>query len=281
MDEHVMELLGKARAVVRNGKVVEVSEPKLDYCPLFKKLHGIDRITKEEVLKNLSYRIENFGLFTAKRKILDDRVFATFGASEIFFSCLKSGFLDAVVIAADCAGTVVTSNPKLVQGLGGRISGLIKTSPIPEVIERIEKEGGFVVSKTAEIDQVKGVFFALEKGFRRIGVTLTTPEEAKAIAEIEKEKGVKILKFAVHTTGVDWNKADMLNFDLITLCASKSLRENLKGIVKAQVGEAIPIVAVSEFGKLALLERAKDLDGILITPKQLPYLSQNQPEPLL
>ncbi|MDI9610289.1 MAG: DUF2099 family protein [Archaeoglobales archaeon] len=281
MDEHVMELLGKARAVVRNGKVVEVSEPKLDYCPLFKKLHGIDRITKEEVLKNLCYRIENFGLFTANRKILDDRVFATFGASEIFFSCLKSGFLDAVVIVADCAGTVVTSNPKLVQGLGGRISGLIKTSPIPEVIEKIEKEGGFVVSKTAEIDQVKGVFFALEKGFRRIGVTLTTPEEAKAIAEIEKEKGVKILKFAVHTTGVDWNKADMLNFDLITLCASKSLRENLKGIVKAQVGEAIPIVAVSEFGKLALLERAKDLDGILITPKQLPYLSQNQPEPLL
>ncbi|MCS7143969.1 MAG: DUF2099 family protein [Archaeoglobaceae archaeon] len=280
MDEHVMELLGKARAVVRNGKIVEISEPKLEYCPLFKKLHGIEKITREEVLKNLSYRIENFGLFTPKRKILDERVFATFGASEIFFSCLKNSFLDAVVIVADCAGTVVTSNPKLVQGLGGRISGLVKTSPIAEVIERIENEGGLVLSRSGEIDQVKGVLFAIEKGFKRIGVTLTTPEEARTCAKVEKEEGVKILKFAVHTTGVNWSKEDALAFDLITLCASKNLRENLKGIIKAQAGESIPIVAVSEFGKLALLERAKDMDGILIISKPLPELSQNQPRPL-
>ncbi|NHW23184.1 MAG: DUF2099 family protein [Archaeoglobales archaeon] len=281
MDEHVMELLGKSRAVVREGKIVEVTEPKISYCPLFRKLYGMERITKDEVVKNLRYRMENFGLFTAKRKILDERTFATFGTSEIFFSCLKSGFLDAVVIAADCAGTVVTSNPKLVQGLGGRISGLIRTSPIPEVIERIEKEGGFVVSKNAEIDQIKGVLFAVDKGFKKIGVTLTTPEEAKACAEIEKNRDVKILKFAVHTTGVDWSLEDALLFDLITLCASKSLRDKLRGVLKAQAGEAIPIVAISDFGKLALLERAKDLDGILIISKPLPYLSENQPKPLV
>lgn len=276
-----MELLGKSRAVVKEGRIVDVSEPKVSYCPLFKKLHGIERITKEEVIKNLSYRIESFGLFTAKRKILEEKVFATFGASEIFFSCLKSGFLDAVVIAADCAGTVVTSNPNLVQGLGGRISGLVKTSPVPEVIEKIEEEGGFVVSKNAEINQVNGVLFAVEKGFKKIGVTLTTPEEAKACREIEKDKAVRILKFAVHTTGVDWSLEEALYFDLITLCASKSLRERLKGVLKAQAGEAIPIVATSDFGKLALLERAKDLDGILIISKPLPYLGENQPRPLV
>jgi len=281
LDEHVMELLGKSRAVVREGKIVEVTEPKVAYCPLFRKLHGMERITKEEVVKNLRYRMENFGLFTAKRKILDERTFATFGTSEIFFSCLKSSFLDAVVIAADCAGTVVTSNPKLVQGLGGRISGIVRTSPIPEVIERIEKEGGFVVSKNAEIDQIKGVLFAVDMGFKKIGVTLTTPEEAKACAEIEKSRAVKILKFAVHTTGVDWSLEDALLFDLITLCASKSLRDKLRGVLKAQAGEAIPIVAISDFGKLALLERAKDLDGILIISKPLPYLSENQPQPLV
>ncbi|MEM0330038.1 MAG: DUF2099 family protein [Archaeoglobaceae archaeon] len=281
MDEHVMELLGKAKAVVRDGKIVEISEPKLRYCPLFRKLHGIERITKEEVWKNLNYRIQSFGLFTANRKILDDRVFATFGASEIFYSCLKSGFLDVVVIVADCAGTVVTSNPKLVQGLGGRISGLIKTSPVKEVIERIEKEGGFVINKNAEINQIKGVTFAVESGFSKIGVTLTTPEEAKACVEIEKRSNVRILKFAVHTTGANWSAEDAKNFDLITLCASRSLRENLKGIIKAQAGEAIPIVALSEFGKYALLERAKDMDGILIISRPLPYLSQNQPEPLI
>jgi len=281
LDEHVMELLGKARAVVRNGKVVEVSEPKVSYCPLFKKLHGIEKITREEVVKNLEYRIENFGLFTSKRRVLEDRVFATFGASEIFFSCLKSGFLDVVVIAADCAGTVVTNNPQLVQGLGGRISGLVKTSPVAEVIEKIEKNGGYVVNRDAEIDQIKGVLFAVEKGFKRIGVTLTSVEEAKSCAEIERKKGVMILKFAVHTTGVDWSVEDARAFDLITLCASKALRERLRGVVKAQAGEAIPIVALSDFGKLALLERAKDVDGILIIPKALPYLSENQPRPLL
>lgn len=276
-----MELLGKSKAVVRDGKIVEVTEPKISYCPLFKKLHGIEKITVEEVVKNLGYRIENFGLFTANRKILEERTFATFGASEIFFSCLKSGFLDAAVIATDCAGTVVTTNPRLVQGLGGRISGIIRTSPILEVIERIEKEGGFVISKNAEIDQVKGVLFAVERGFKKIGVTLTTLEEARACAEIEKKKAVKILKFAVHTTGVDWSQEEALSFDLITLCASKSLRDNLRGALKAQAGEAIPIVATSDFGKLALLERAKDLDGILIISKPLPYLSENQPRPLV
>lgn len=35
VDEHVIEALGKTRIVVRNGKVVEVGESRLTYCPIF------------------------------------------------------------------------------------------------------------------------------------------------------------------------------------------------------------------------------------------------------
>jgi len=42
MDEHMMELLGKTKVVVRDGRIVYVSEPRLRYCPLFNRLHGIN-----------------------------------------------------------------------------------------------------------------------------------------------------------------------------------------------------------------------------------------------
>jgi hypothetical protein len=34
---HVMELFGKARVVIKDGKVVDVSEPIADWCPIFSK----------------------------------------------------------------------------------------------------------------------------------------------------------------------------------------------------------------------------------------------------
>ena len=46
MDEHVIEGLGKARVVVRNGKVAEVGDPQLNYCPIFDKHRGIKFIGK-------------------------------------------------------------------------------------------------------------------------------------------------------------------------------------------------------------------------------------------
>ena len=158
MDRHVMEALGKARVVVENGKVVEISEPKIKYCPLFAKHRGIKEITKESIRENIEFRIRDFGLFTKDRIVEESRYIVPFGASEILMSALKRKVIDAAVIVADCAGTVITANPNLVQGLCGRISGIIETSPILEVIERIEKAGGVVLDKnTAEINQFEGV----------------------------------------------------------------------------------------------------------------------------
>ena len=281
--EHIMEMLGKTRVKVRNGKVIEIGEPLIKYCPLFHELCGIKEITKEEVLKNIERRMRSFGLFSVERIVEDERPLTAFGISEILFSCLRRNFLDAVVIAADCAGSVITSNPRLVQGLGGRISGIIKTSPIPEVMRRIEQAGGIIVDRmNAEIDQVKGVKLAMEKGYKRIGVTLTSSDDARACKLLEEgDKGIKILKIAVHTTGVQWNLEEILCFDLITLCASRILRERLSGIAKAQAGRKIPVIAVSDFGKEALLERAMDLDNLLIVREKIPCTESDQPYPLI
>ncbi|ACV24423.1 methanogenesis marker 8 protein [Methanocaldococcus fervens] len=281
MDRHIMEALGKAKVVVENGKVVEVTEPKIKYCPLFAKHRGIKEISKETIKENIEFRIRDFGLFTKNRVVEEGRYIVPFGASEILMSALKRNVLDAVVIVADCAGTVITTDPNLVQGLCGRISGIIETSPILEVIEKIEKAGGVVLNKnTAEINQFEGVKKAIELGYKRIAVTVTNLEDAKRCKSLENDD-IKILTFGVHTTGIEWSDDITKYFDLITACASKVLREKLKGKIKAQIGKTIPIFALSDFGKEILLERAKDLDNILITIEDLPKLSDNQPKPLI
>src|SRR5664280_2279887 len=48
---HIMELVGKTRVVVKDGKVIEVGQPEVEWCPIFAKVRGIQRITPEEVKK--------------------------------------------------------------------------------------------------------------------------------------------------------------------------------------------------------------------------------------
>jgi putative methanogenesis marker protein 8 len=84
-------------------------------------------------------------MFTAKRQLLEDDTFVAFGASEIMMSGLRSGFLEITVTACDGAGTVISNNPALVQGIGGRMSGLVETNPVEEVITGIETHGGIVL----------------------------------------------------------------------------------------------------------------------------------------
>ena len=70
MDEHIIEALGKTRVVIKNGKVVEIGEPKVCYCPLFEKYRGIKKLTSEEIAKNIQFRIDDFG---------NQRIFLRFG----------------------------------------------------------------------------------------------------------------------------------------------------------------------------------------------------------
>jgi len=278
-DIHVMEVLGNAKVTVKNGKVVDVSDPIISFCPLFAKHRGINEINKESIQKNVEFRIESFGLFTKNRVVLDDSPFVGFGTSEIFMSALKKGFLDAVVVVSDCAGTVVTNNPKLVQGLCGRISGIIQTTPIKEVIEKIEKANGIVLSKDdASIDQINGVKLAIKLGYKKIGVSVSNLKDALEIKKLEKND-IKIITFGVHTTGIGLSDYDeyLQYIDLISACASKNLLKSKSFNIKAQAGSGVPIFALSNSGKELLFERLKEIDKpILITTNEtLPYFTEN------
>ena len=80
MDKHVIEALGKARVTVQDGKVVDVGEPKIEYCPLFHKHRGIEKLTEEEIKKNIEFRIDDFGMCT-KDRVLRLKDFLSFGIS--------------------------------------------------------------------------------------------------------------------------------------------------------------------------------------------------------
>ncbi|MGZ7198340.1 MAG: DUF2099 family protein, partial [Halobacteriota archaeon] len=43
-DRHVMEALGRSHIVIEDGRVVEVGESMIEYCPIFAKARGIERI---------------------------------------------------------------------------------------------------------------------------------------------------------------------------------------------------------------------------------------------
>ena len=56
MTRHVMEMLGMSKVTIEDGKVIDVTEPKVKYCPLFKKHRGIDELNCESVRKNVEFQ---------------------------------------------------------------------------------------------------------------------------------------------------------------------------------------------------------------------------------
>lgn len=284
-DRHVMEALGKTRVVVENGKVVKVGQPQTDYCPIFAKVRNIRQFTPESVKGNIEFRIEDFGMFTARREI-EMEIFVGFGASETFMTALHRELLDACVTACEGAGTVITSSPTLAQGIGSRISGLVETTPIPELINRIEEAGGTVLDPgTASLDQVAGIEKAIAMGYRRIGVSVVYSSDVRKMRQLEKEHDVEIITFGVHVTGMGEEEAkEFINLvDITTGCTSRYIREHINGHVLAQFGTAVPIFAITQRGKEMLLERAKEVtDPILINTMKLPVLpEEKQPRPLI
>ncbi|MBP1908348.1 methanogenesis marker 8 protein [Methanolobus bombayensis] len=280
---HVMEILGKARVVVEDGKVTEVGEPLIGWCPIFDKARGITEITKDEIRKNMEFRIKDFGLFTNKRQ-LDMDIFVGFGASETMMTGLNRGLLDTTVTACDGAGTVISNNPNLVQGMGARISGLVETEPIDETINGINERGGIVLDPSnANIDPVAGARKAAQLGYKKIAVTVVFPETAKELRKLEKELDLELVIIGAHVTGIDRQMAqDLLDSaDIVTSCASKHVRELVKPLV--QVGSSVPLFGLTQRGKELLLERAKEVESpLFVSSSKLPSLPEKkQPKKLV
>ena len=273
-----MEALGMTRVVIENGRVVEVGTPRLSYCPLFEKYRGIRKIDPEAVRKNIQQRIDEFGLFTAKRDI-EFESFVGFGASEIFMSALIHEKLDAVVCVCEGVGTVITSSPSLVQGIGARISGIVETTPIEGLVERVVAAGGIPLdAETARIDQVAGLEKAIGMGHTSVGVTVASVRDAERCRQISPGAAT----FLVHTTGIGASCGDLSSCDLVTACASRCIRDVLAGRILMQAGSSIPVFALSGRGKELILSRLSDIKAPLkVHSATLPDLSGPQPQPLL
>jgi len=281
-DEHIIEAIGRSRIVIRNGRVVEVGEAHINDCPLAKRFaYPIPAITKDAIRMNIEHRIKAFGMCTENREILDTREFVGFGASELLSFGLHAGIIDAAVLACDGAGTVIVTKPAMAQGIGGRMSGLVKTSPHQSVMDRIEQGGGMVLDREyARIDQLAGVALAVAEGYRNIAVTVATPETAEIIHRIHPDT----LIFAVHVTGLTYDEAESLVSvsDLVTSCASKTIREIAGAGALLQAGISVPIFAMTQKGKLLVLEKIRQSgEPVLVKSTRLPALGDKQPSPLV
>ena len=262
MSEHIIEALGKSQITVKNGKVVDVTEPEVEYCPLFDHRRGIKKLTTDVIAKNIQFRIDDLGMCTANRQ-LRMKDFLNFGISEIMCTLLDENVIDCVVMVLEGCGTIIVTEGELVQGIGGRVSGLVKTSPIPELIEKIGSEN-IAHPDTAEIDQVEGIKLAISKGFKNIAVTIALASDAEKIKKLQRENpDINIYVFVVHTSKRTPEEARELFdvCDVATGCASKNIREIGEAESIRTVGQSIPIYARTENGKKFLEMRLEKIGG--------------------
>lgn len=263
MDEHIIEALGKTRVRIKNGKVVEVGEPKIDYCPIFDKYRGIKEITVESVKGNVEFRINEFGMCTNERT-MKMKDFLSFGVSETLCTLVEEGLIDSVVSVCEGCGTVILTDPELVQGTGGRVSGLVSTTPLENIINVVGPENVLDHVNTP-IDQIKGTLKAIDMGYKNIAVTIVSASDAMRLREIEKEnEDVNIYIFAAHVTEMSKEDAEILfnNADVVTACASRYIREvgDERNIFKA--GSSVPIYGVTEDGMKFLKLRIEKIGGL-------------------
>ena len=262
MSEHIIEALGLSRIKIKDGKVIEVSEPEVEYCPLFDHHRGIKKLTPEVIAENIQFRIDDFGMCTPNRQ-LKMKDYLNFGISEIMSTLLDENMIDCVVMVLEGCGTLIVNEPELVQGIGGRVSGLVKTSPIPELIAKFDEEL-IVNPKIAEINQIKGIKLAIEHGFKNIAVTVALAEDAEKIKQLQNENpDINIYVFVVHTSKLSAHDARALFnvCDVATGCASKNMREIGEAESVKIVGQSIPIFARTEMGKKFLEMRLDKIGG--------------------
>lgn len=261
VDEHVIEALGKAKIIIRDKKVVDVGEPQIDYCPIFAKHRGIKKFDKESIKDNIQFRIDDFGMCTPDRVLeMDD--FLSFGVSEIVSTLISDEIVDCAIMVLEGAGTVLVKNSKLAQGIGGRVSGLVSTSPINEVISNIGEEN-VLNPENAEINQVEGVKKAISQGYKNIAVSVVSSEDAKKIRELANED-INIYIFAVHVTGLSYDEAEALfgYCDIVTSCASLNIRKIAEERDVFSVGASIPIYASNEIGEDFINRRLEKIGGM-------------------
>ncbi len=286
MGRHEIEV-AKSRVRIEDGKVEVLSDPLVKHCPLRSHLYGCEEESRETVKSVLESHIKDLGMYTSDRNfnLVDDPV--SFGASEMIMDAMRDGLLDAAVSVCEGVGTVVITKPDVVETVGAHMTGIISTSPIPEVRRSLLRQGSFVLDNKCTIDQVRGFQKAVKAGYRRVAVTIVAsrPEEAEKIRALAKKLPAEVLIMAVHSTGIDEGQASRLagSCDIVWACASRAVREVIGPKAKMQIGTGIPVFALTHLGKQIVLNRALSMpDQFLVQRAKLPRLDEDrQPRPLL
>jgi putative methanogenesis marker protein 8 len=252
------------------GKVVYVSMPRIDFCPMARRFYkdiikkDINKKQQQKAIKKIiEFKIKRFGFFTDKRSFSLQRTQVPFGASEMLMRALENKIIDAAVIVCDGAGTVITDSAKALQGIGARMHNIVMTSPIDKVMRKLDSLGCFVLSKDALIDQLLGVRKAIDLGYKSIGVTLNSSSALKleSLRAIEKVKAVKITALITCTSGIREGAVVKIKRygDLVWSCSSKEVRMLIAPIAKKQLSELMPVYVISKKG----LKFATASDNIL------------------
>lgn len=202
-------------------------------------------------------------MFTCNRKICDEKIIVPFGASEMMMYALKRKNVDVSITVCEGAGTVITSKPEVVQGIGAYMNGLFYTTPIPEVISKLESNQSMVLfPHSAEINQFEGVKKASELGYKNIAVTVRGDESytISAIREFSEARNINIIILVVCNTGIDERQAIVARDcgDIVWACASKEVREVVGPSSLLQVGMKIPVFVLTKRGVDFITSYSKD-----------------------
>jgi putative methanogenesis marker protein 8 len=278
--EHEIYCCG-ARVRISEKGVLVLTHPTVEYCPLHEALYGTKKIDDDAVRKTVEMKIAGSGFCCANRNFDGDPIVA-YGASEMMRVWLEKELIDCAVVVCEGAGTVISPNGELVQSIGARLTGIMKTSPIKEIIEHIEAENGVVLDRaSARIDQVQGVRRAFDLGFKRVAVSVAG-FQAEAISEIRKleaDASLDVLIFSVCNTCV--GMADVTHVaeaDVVCASASKLLRAKIGQKALLQLGVTIPVYALTDKGKSLILSYLADFNNKLVIFKtdKLPYHAEDR-----
>ena len=265
-----------ARVEIVGSEVRVLDEPLTKRCPLQAMAYGYEEIDKDVVKKKVEMKMGELGFASKDRAfIAEPRV--PYGASEMIMSCLEEGLFDCAVTVCEGAGTVLAHTPELVQMIGAFLSGIVETTPVPEIIEKLKDNGGVILDEsTAAIDQVRGVELAARRGCRRVAVTVAgfRSWEIPRIRDLEEELKVDVTIFTVCTTRSGLEDAqNILLSDLVWACNSKVVREMVAPKAVFQLGVAIPVFALTDKGKKAIFTHLMKMkEPIVAFRTRLPYL---------
>ena len=279
-DYHVIETLGKTKVIIENGEVTSVGESLVDYCPIFDKIDNAKHLTPEFIKWNIEKRIREFGMCTPQR-IVKMKDVLSFGISEILKTNVEIGLIDCVVGVCDGAGTLLMTDPDIIQGVGGRVSALVSTTPYDEVIEKLGIDN-VINPETAELNPIEGLKTAIERGYKNIAITILPCVIIEEIANYPIPDDVNVYIFVAHTTNATLEEIEIAfkYCDVITACASDKVRDYAEKEKVYYSGSKVPIFAITEKGREFLDNRLEKI-GKPLTNNNYPLNKDKHPNPLV